>query len=111
MWEMLGQLQGFLPLLKLSTATSPEEIEEYLKQYRNKLQELLSRRLEVFEEYGQYLDRLGGSVSSSGDTPANRQLLEKVILLRKKTISLETESLMINIRFHAIRTLSEEINE
>jgi len=111
MWEMYSQLQGFLPLLKLSTATPPEEIEEYLKQYRNKLQELLSRRYEAEEEFGQYWIALGESVRSSGDTPANRQLLEKVILLRKKTISLETESLMINIRFHAIRTLSKEINE
>ncbi len=109
--EMDSQLQGFLPLLKLSTATPPEEIEEYLKQYRNKWQELNSRCLEAFEEYGQYLDRLDGSVGSSGDTPANRQLLEKVILLRKKTLSLETEFIMTRIKLDAIGTLSKEINE
>ncbi len=109
--EMDSQLQGFLPLLKLSTATPPEEIEEYLKQYRNKLQELDSRILEAGEEFADYWIRLGGSVGSSGDTPANRQLLEKVILLREKTISLETESVMTRIRTDAIRTLSKEINE
>ena len=109
--EIYKQRDKFLLSVGLSTASPLEEVEQYLKQFQDESDRAMLKMRKLSEQLGDYRVSLIRTVGASGDSPAGKEILAKIVQTATEMHSFGIEVVITMIKLETIKELRKKIEE